>query len=284
MKITFLLNEGIERIDKPQFRKYIIDMLQMEDDDPDLEKEIYYNLNYFKQLISNTVIPFSGRYKEIIINWLINVLMNHNLDPEDAGLDSKATEYFQNFIKYSPKFKTQSKDINTYKNLAEIFKAYKPYKDLENQGFKFDPKQVKDSKIIYEDNKCLIMQPLTTQASCELGINTEWCTAKYKANDHRNMFDMYNDNGPMYIYFDKTNGKKIQYHPQSTQMMDEDDAPIVNLNFFRILGRLDLIKFIDMGKGRFLIGIEKWGAVVYDYYNAQGQREYPDLAEDDERY
>ncbi len=276
--IEFILNEGIERVDKPEFKNFLAkEYVTPNAPKHQFEHELNTYLNFFKEKITDTVQPFNGRIKEILINWLISRIVTMNIMGEDIGFNSKGTEYFQNFLKYSPKFKNgESKDINTYKTLADIFKAYKPYKDLDNQGFKFDPKSVKDSKVIYEDENYLIMSPLTEQASCELGKDTEWCTAKYKPGDYRNMFNHYNKSSPLYILFNKKTGEKTQYHIDGNQMMDENDADVFNIEFYKLLYKLNLlknIKIIDLKNGGILIHQTRDSNQqdIKSYYNKNGK-------------
>lgn len=260
MQIEFLIEGAIDRISSEKFyewcRNFIVNSIRDDAWDEDefqkkldratkkgfmgqqtvdefLDRKAKEHIQYVKHKIEDTTAPFSGRYKEILINWLIKRIMNYTIEFEDLGVDSKATEYFTNFIKYSPKFKEgQHKDINAYNTLAEIFLAYKPYKDLEQIKLQKDPKTVKNSKVLYEDDTCLIIQPLTPEASCELGKDTEWCTAKYKPDDDRNAFSYYNERGPLYIIFDKEIGQRFQYHQKTSQFMDEDDVPSSRLGHY----------------------------------------------------
>lgn len=170
---------------------------------------------------------FNDRTTSILLNWLVTRYINGNLYLEDIGFQSKATEYFVNFFKYNSKFKDKSKDINSYENLAEIYLAYKPYKDSELLATRKDPKSIPNAEFIYEDDRWLIMSPKTEAAACELGKDTEWCTSKYKPGDERNQFIDYNSDGPLYIFYDKQNqGKRYQIHTVSGQSMDEDDKSI----------------------------------------------------------
>lgn len=275
--IEFILNEGLERFDKQEFRKWAESVSPYGPGESEYENYIQQTIQHYKQKVNDTVLPFNGRIKEILINWLYkSILKSNEYLSEDLGIDSKATEYFQNFLKYSPKFKKESKDINTYKTLADIFKAYKPYKDLENQGFKFDPKTVKDSKIIYEDENYLIMSPLTEQASCELGKNTEWCTAKYKPNDSRNMFNHYTRESPLYILFNKKTGEKTQYHSKTNQMMNENDEMVVNVEFYKLIEKLkldpSLYEIIPLKNGGIKIERQKnYYKKTIAFYNKNGK-------------
>ena len=58
--------------------------------------------------------------------------------------------------------------------------------------------------------------------SCELGSGTEWCTATGKTD---NYFNQYIKQGPLYI-FDNGKGEKYQFHYESGQFMNKNDASI----------------------------------------------------------
>jgi hypothetical protein len=156
---------------------------------------------YTKAKITHTLLSinndrwiFNERLTSILMNWLISRFIQGKLYLEDLGIDSKASEYFIEFYKYNSRFKGEQtpKDINKYPNLAEIYKAYKPYKDLEKMKHGMgDPRKIKDSILVLENDEFLVMSPLTEEASCELGKDTEWCTAKYKPGDERNAFNSY---------------------------------------------------------------------------------------------
>ena len=74
-----------------------------------------------------------------------------------------------------------------------------------------------------EDNQWLVIIPHTQEASCYYGKNTQWCTA---ATDSYNMFNHYNNQGPLFINIRKTDGKKFQFHFETNSFMDETDTPI----------------------------------------------------------
>ena len=76
----------------------------------------------------------------------------------------------------------------------------------------------------YEDNKWFIIIPKTEAASRYWGKHTRWCTA---ADSKNNMFNIYNNKGPLYILINKNNpNEKYQFHFESSQFMDVNDAPI----------------------------------------------------------
>lgn len=83
----------------------------------------------------------------------------------------------------------------------------------------------KDIEFIGETENFVIYSPLTTKGSCFLGKNTEWCTATYDPDDKRNMFPYYNMRGEIYVIINKITKERYQFHDESSQYMDENDAP-----------------------------------------------------------
>lgn len=89
---------------------------------------------------------------------------------------------------------------------------------------------VPDSKVLYNGPLGMLVVPETQEASCELGRGTKWCTAA----QNRNMFSYYTKDGPLYIWIDKKEKAKYQFHFESFQFMDAQDRPIEaeQLNYF----------------------------------------------------
>lgn len=77
---------------------------------------------------------------------------------------------------------------------------------------------VPDSKVLYHGPYGTLIVPQTAAASCELGRGTKWCTAAEKGN----MFDHYNQTGPLYIWIDRS-GKKYQFQLQNALHGVPDD-------------------------------------------------------------
>lgn len=281
-KITFLLNESLEQtLSRLDNKKLLLNLYKKAYPDgydnmitDNTRQDVWdHTLEVFKnEMIGElefSVKGFPERVQIILINWLISIALKGNLKFEDIY---RSNEYFLNFFKYKNKIK--EKDITKYNSLQEVFNAFKPFLDLENSII--DPKSVADSTLIYEDEKCIIMSPETVQASCALGKGTEWCTAA-DPKSHNNMFDYYNNDGPLLIYFDKHTKKRVQYHAESKQMMNEDDVEICLPYFYKILFQLKYLNSYDTHRLKFL----KDGgmAVVKDvsnnlrtinYYNKDG--------------
>ena len=152
--------------------------------------------------------------------WLLQLYINRRLKIEDLY---KATNYLKCFIDYYNVI--QDKDINKIKSLQELYDVVRPYLDGNAATSKSDEvRKIKEgAEKVYEDERWLVIVPHTKEASCYYGKGTQWCTAADKSN---NMFDQYNNDGPLYINIDKLNNRKYQFHFETNSFMDENDNEI----------------------------------------------------------
>ena len=157
--------------------------------------------------------------------WLLNLYKQGKLKNEDLY---KATDYLSYFVKYYNKI--TEKDINKLPDLPSLYNIIKPYKEASDNGEDIATSKSdevrrikKDAEKVFEDNQWLVVVPHTQEASCYYGKNTQWCTA---ATDSYNMFNHYNNQGPLFINIRKTDGKKFQFHFETNSFMDETDTPI----------------------------------------------------------
>lgn len=169
-----------------------------------------------------------------------------------AGLKSedlyKITEYLTVFDKY--KQKLDVKDINQYKSVSDLFAAIKPIKDAiesgvdirsDNQKRKAAARASGDIDVVFESNGWKLLHPKTKDAACLLGKGTEWCTATRSDN---NMFDQYNENGPMYVLV-SPDGNKWQFHNDSHQFMNTADKQITDIRFMPLDVTTAIAKLYD---------------------------------------
>lgn len=78
---------------------------------------------------------------------------------------------------------------------------------------------------IHRGEDCLIIHPQDIQAAIFYGQGTKWCTAAR----NNNMFNSYNQSGPLYIIIPKEpkyNGEKYQIHLATEQYMNEKDKKV----------------------------------------------------------
>ena len=141
---------------------------------------------------------------------------------EDVG--STMRDYLTKFTKLAlkKKLKPEHTDFNRFKSLKDFYTAVNTYPDPE------EDQEVKDkgqSAEVFNNAEVRIIRPDNEKAACYYGQGTAWCTAAR----NNNMFDRYNNDGPMYIILPKNpkhDGEKYQFHPESGQYMDESDGPV----------------------------------------------------------
>ena len=140
---------------------------------------------------------------------------------EDIG--STMRDYLTKFHKLNLKkmIPNPRNDFNRYTDIGDFYSVVDEYPDPEER----EMKSKGDAKEVYKDANVRIIQPEDINAACYYGQGTRWCTAA----DSNNMFDRYNQDGPMYILLPtpaKYEGEKYQIHPESSQYMDEDDRSV----------------------------------------------------------
>lgn len=113
------------------------------------------------------------------------------------------------------------RDINQFKTITQFYNAVgnlsEPAVELKDKG---------QAEEIFRNEEMRIIKPIDQAAACYYGQGTRWCTA---ATNSRNMFNNYNQDGPLYIVVPtqaKHPGEKYQLHFQSEQYMDEKDDPV----------------------------------------------------------
>lgn len=91
------------------------------------------------------------------------------------------------------------KDINSFETLYELQKfltLYDRFQFLSDQ----EEKSKKESEKLYEDDRFLIIRPLSHTSSCYYGANTKWCTT---TRDNEDYFNRYTSKGKLYYIIDK---------------------------------------------------------------------------------
>ena len=151
--------------------------------------------------------------------WIANMLTKRSARIEDLY---KASEYLSIFDRAKPKL--AEKDINRYPSLGDLFVAIEPYGDYKSNNEirrELADEIKKDIVVVYASEQGKILTPLTKQAAIFLGQGTQWCTAAR----YNNYFGSYNRMGPLYVIL-PADGKKFQFHLQSSQLMDARDRSV----------------------------------------------------------
>ncbi len=98
----------------------------------------------------------------------------------------------------------EKNDISQYNSFDEIREAVKI------ASFKQAEKDLKGSThIVYEDDKWLMIKPLTFESSKKYGSSTKWCTTMVNSP---NYFYNYSENGALIYIFNKDTNEKVAAH------------------------------------------------------------------------
>ena len=107
----------------------------------------------------------------------------------------------KDFIHYMDKNQIENKDVTSYSTIDELRSAVtlasmkELTKELEGQVIKE-----------YEDDKWLVVRPLTFQSSSKYGASTRWCTTYQKEKQY---FEKYWQYGILVYFINKTTGYKF---------------------------------------------------------------------------
>ena len=107
----------------------------------------------------------------------------------------------KDFIHYMDKNQIENKDVTTYSTIDDLRSAItlasmkELTKELEGQVIKE-----------YEDDKWLVVRPLTFQASSKYGASTRWCTTYQKEKQY---FEKYWQYGILVYFINKVTGYKF---------------------------------------------------------------------------
>ena len=161
----------------------------------------------------------NGKY----LDWVLNLYKKKLIRQEDAPYIWELLGEFEQY-----KSKIPNKDINFYKNRRELRDAINHAKGLSVQDIG-TPIDHKGAKKIFSEKGVTVYKILDLQAARFYAEGTEWCT---KAKE---MFDKYNNQGPLYVVFCKdSTGKpsRFQFHFPSNQFMDPSD---IGVNLFMLV-------------------------------------------------
>jgi hypothetical protein len=141
---------------------------------------------------------------------------------EDLG--STISDYLTKFHKLKQKKQIPSprNDFMRYQNIGDFMSVVDEYPDPDSDKQEANRGSAKE---YYNDDEIRVIVPEDEAAACYYGQGTRWCTAA----KNNNMFNTYNEDGPMYIVIPKHPkhpGEKYQLHFESNQFMDAGDNPV----------------------------------------------------------
>ena len=156
------------------------------------------------------------------IQWVVLRVLDCNIRLEDMQRVQQALQSFDRFKNRLP-----SKDINSFRTIAELEDALSHFEQqpevLSNkQQAKLIKLEGAEYVIDSTDFKVLLIK--TSDAAKFYGCGTKWCTAAR----NNNIFDHYNNKGPLYIIL--AGDRKFQFHYSSEQFMNERDEPVTKFD------------------------------------------------------
>ena len=181
---------------------------------------------------------------KIYLRWILDSYVNGGIRyMEDLGLvNSSLTDYM--YLLASNKLQNNEvrwlneKDILNYcgligckkkgmekTGLSSLLVKYNSILEARKEHKEETEETRNEGVLIFENNELKIVNPTTEKAACYYGKGTKWCTAA----DKKNMFDHYNEEGPLYIIIPKNPsyvGEKYQLHFEQEQYMNELDKDV----------------------------------------------------------
>jgi len=188
---------------------------------------------------TNKYLPFMIKQAETWVDWLKEELKNNTF--------KEMFDIVKEFEELSQKNLLENKDIYSYSSNSEIVETIKLARE------KVTKSQVKKFETItlHEDDRWLVVQPLTSRSSNVYGKSTKWCVSS-EQNDFKKYFNQYTENGVLVYVIDKsikeeqtrdTLYSKIAFHhdksktgQSATTIWDTKDAQVSAVGMMEIMG------------------------------------------------
>jgi hypothetical protein len=140
---------------------------------------------------TNKYLPFMVSQTKDWLDWFLNELKNNTF--------KEMFDIVKDFEELSDKNLLENKDIYSYESNQDIVDEIKFARDKVTRS----EVKKKETITLYEDDRWLVLQPLTSRSSNVYGKSTKWCVA---AEDHnfKKYFKDYTENGTLVFLIDKS--------------------------------------------------------------------------------
>lgn len=140
---------------------------------------------------TNKYLPFMIKQAETWVDWLKEELKSNTF--------KEMFDIVKEFEDLSSKNLLEDKDIYGYTSNQEIVDTIKLARE------KVTKSQVKkfETITVHEDDRFLVVQPLTSRSSNVYGKSTKWCVSS-EQNDFKKYFNQYTENGVLVFVIDKS--------------------------------------------------------------------------------
>jgi len=140
---------------------------------------------------TNKYLPFMVSQTKDWLDWFLNELKNNTF--------KEMFDIVKEFEELSDKNLLENKDIYSYESNQDIVDEIKLARDKVTRS----EVKKKETITLYEDDRWLVLQPLTSRSSNVYGKSTKWCVA---AEDHnfKKYFKDYTNDGTLVFLIDKS--------------------------------------------------------------------------------
>ena len=156
-----------------------------------------YNIDVINVLASmdpsktNKYLPFMIKCTTDWVEWINNELRNETF--------KEMFEIIRDFEDLSQRNLLENKDIYSYESNQDIIEAVKEAKEKITRS----EVKKKETEVLYEDDRWLVVFPLSTRSSNLYGKGTKWCVSS-EDNNYGKYFKQYTDNGVLVFVIDKS--------------------------------------------------------------------------------
>lgn len=170
------------------------------------------SLDFVREIVRDVDPTKNAKYSM----WLVNMFARGGFTLFQAP---EIKSYLEIYEKSKNSIDASWRDINKIKSIAQLRDAIQPIVDGQKSG-KEKAREAKreGSSVIISANGNQAVKLATYEAAVYFGKATRWCTTECKST-----FERYSDNLMVLLF---SNGKKIQAHDSSGQIMNEDDTEL----------------------------------------------------------
>lgn len=140
---------------------------------------------------TNKYLPFMIKCTTDWVEWINNELKNETF--------KEMFEVVKDFEDLSERNLLENKDIYSYESNQDIIEAVKEAKEKVTRS----EVKKKETEILYEDTRWLIVYPLSVRSSNLYGKGTKWCVSS-EDNNYGKYFKQYIENGVLVFVIDKS--------------------------------------------------------------------------------
>ena len=194
------------------------------------------------------------------LQWAVRQYASGDFKLEDVSRVKQALKQFQQKQRALP-----IKDLNQYRSIADLEDAVEEAQPEQSKRQQKQEIKTEGADVVVKGSDGVVLELKTKEAACYYGKGTKWCTA---ANSN-NMFDNYNQAGPLHVFIGN-DGRKFQFHFESRQFMDERDDSVDVMKLRSKYPTVDV--FFKKHESELVKTASAEDLYYYTYYIMEGKR------------